>query len=121
MPAAPVPVYIGGHSEIALSRAARVGDGWIGNAYKPEEAEHYVGMLRDQLKAADRLDDPDFEIILALKAMPTPELHDHMAQRGVTGLLCAPWVMATVGRRPRRRHRGIRRRRSAVNCGSERI
>jgi probable F420-dependent oxidoreductase len=95
VPAAPVPIYIGGHSEIALSRAARVGNGWIGNAYKPEEAEHYLGLLRDQLKAADRLDDPDFEIVLALKAMPTPELHDHMAQQGVTGLLCAPWVMAT--------------------------
>ena len=32
---------------------------------------------------------------IALKAMPTPELHDHMASLGATGLLCAPWVMAS--------------------------
>lgn len=29
VPAAPVPVLIGGHSEAALRRAARVGDGWM--------------------------------------------------------------------------------------------
>lgn len=89
-----VPVYIGGHSEIALSRAARVGDGWIGNAYSVEEAEHYVGLLRDQLKAADRLDDPDFEVILGLMAMPSHELHERAAKMGITGLLCAPHVFA---------------------------
>jgi probable F420-dependent oxidoreductase len=94
VPPAPIPVYIGGHSETALSRAARIGDGWIGNAYSPEEAEHYLGLMRDQLKAADRLDDPGFELIIALKARPTLELHDQVAALGATGLLCAPWMMA---------------------------
>ncbi|MBA2608310.1 MAG: TIGR03619 family F420-dependent LLM class oxidoreductase [Actinobacteria bacterium] len=95
VPAAPVPIYIGGHSERALARAARIGDGWIGNAYSPDDAEHYLGLMRDQLKAADRLDDPDFEIIIALKARPSNELHDRVASLGVTGLLCAPWLMAS--------------------------
>lgn len=94
VPTAPIPIYIGGHSERALSRAARLGDGWIGNAYSPDDAEHYLGLMRDQLKAADRLDDPNFEVIIALKARPTPELHDHVASLGATGLLCAPWMMA---------------------------
>jgi probable F420-dependent oxidoreductase len=94
VPTERVPIYIGGHSDIALSRAARVGDGWIGNAYSPEEAEHYVGKLRDELKAADRLDDPDFEVILGLMAMPSDELHDRAAAMGITGLLCAPYVFA---------------------------
>ena len=95
VPKAPIPVYIGGHSPRALARAARLGDGWIGNAYTPEDADHYLGLMRDQLKAADRLDDPNFEIIIALQARPTPELHDHVASLGVTGLLCAPWMMAS--------------------------
>ena len=94
VPAQPVPIYIGGHSERALSRAARLGDGWIGNAYKPDEAEHYLGAMRAALESADRADDPNFEIIIALKARPTPELHDRVASLGVTGLLCAPWMMA---------------------------
>ena len=92
VPSSPVPIYIGGHSEFALRRAATRGDGWIGNAYMPDEAEHYVELMRDQLKAADRLDDPDFEIVIALKAMPSEELHDRFAKLGVTGLLCAPWM-----------------------------
>ena len=95
VPKAAIPVYIGGHSPRALARAARIGDGWIGNAYTPDEAEHYVGLMRDQLKAHDRLDDPDFEMIIALKARPTADLHDHVASLGVTGLLCAPWMMAS--------------------------
>ena len=37
-PADPIPIYIGGHSDAALRRAAQVGDGWIGNAYPLEEA-----------------------------------------------------------------------------------
>ncbi len=94
VPAAPVPVYIGGHSEIALSRAARIGDGWIGNAYSPDEAEVMLGRMRGHLEHVDRADDPSFESIIALKARPTPELHDRMASLGATGLLCAPWMMA---------------------------
>jgi probable F420-dependent oxidoreductase len=94
VPTERVPVYIGGHSDIALSRAARVGDGWIGNAYAPDEAEHYLGILRGHLKAADRLDDPDFEVILGLMAMPSHELHEKAAAMGITGLLCAPYVFA---------------------------
>ena len=27
-PSKPVPFYVGGHTEVALKRAARVGDGW---------------------------------------------------------------------------------------------
>jgi probable F420-dependent oxidoreductase len=96
VPKAPIPVYLGGHSDRALARAARIGDGWIGNAYDPDEAEVMVGRMRDQLRAADRLDDPKFEIIIALKARPSNELHDHVASLGVTGLLCAPWMMAST-------------------------
>jgi probable F420-dependent oxidoreductase len=92
VPPAPIPIYIGGHSEHALRRAAVRGDGWIGNAYFPDEAEHHVGAMRDALKAADRLDDPNFEIIIALKDFPSDELHDRFAKLGVTGLLCAPWM-----------------------------
>lgn len=96
VPAAPVPIYIGGHTARALSRAARIGDGWIGNAYSPDDAEHYLGLMRDQLKAADRFDDPNFESIIALKARPTHELHERVASLGATGLLCAPWMMAAT-------------------------
>jgi probable F420-dependent oxidoreductase len=94
VPEAPVPIYLGGHSERALSRAARIGDGWIGNAYTPDEADDVLARLRAHLASAGRADDPTFEVIIALKARPSDELHARFATAGVTGLLCAPWMMA---------------------------
>lgn len=94
VPAQPIPVYVGGDSAVAIRRAARLGDGWIGNAYRPEEAEAKVAEIRAALDAAGRAPDGGFEIILALKAMPDHDLHRQMADLGVTGLLCAPWALA---------------------------
>ncbi|HVT75705.1 MAG TPA: TIGR03619 family F420-dependent LLM class oxidoreductase, partial [Acidimicrobiales bacterium] len=93
VPRAPVPVYLGGHSDAALARAARVGDGWIGNAYTPDEAEQVVGRMRKHLDAAGRTGD-DFEIVIGLMARPSADLHARAEAMGVTGLLCAPWMMA---------------------------
>ena len=44
----PIPVLIGGHSEVALDRAARIGDGWIAANMS---AERFAG-LREQLVVA---------------------------------------------------------------------
>ncbi len=94
-PADPVPIYVGGHSDAALRRAARLGDGWIGNAYPWEQAAHYVGRLQGFLAEYGRADD-DFEIICGVLAMPEPELFQR-AQRelGITGMLCRPWALDT--------------------------
>jgi probable F420-dependent oxidoreductase len=42
VPAEPIPILIGGHSEAALRRAARVGDGWLHGGGDPE---HLPGLL----------------------------------------------------------------------------
>jgi probable F420-dependent oxidoreductase len=42
----PIPILIGGHSDIALERAGRVGDGWIAAQMSPERvAEHWPRVL----------------------------------------------------------------------------
>jgi probable F420-dependent oxidoreductase len=93
VPPAPVPVYIGGDSGPALRRAARVGDGWIGNAYDEAGAEQVLGRLHAELRAAGR--DPDgFEVVIALLAPPSAELYKRFEDKGVTGLVCAPWMVA---------------------------
>lgn len=90
-PTEPVPIWCGGHSRAALRRAARLCDGWVGNAYPIEECEHYVGLLRGELEAAGR--GPEgFEIILGVHAAPTREVCERLAAAGVTGLLCVPWM-----------------------------
>lgn len=95
-PPAPVPIWIGGHSDAALLRAAR-NDGWIGNAYAPAEAERHLERLREARRRAGTLDRDDFEIILGLAALPDLDLYRHMEDLGVTGLLCAPWIASRSG------------------------
>jgi probable F420-dependent oxidoreductase len=94
-PVEPVPIYVGGHSEAALRRAARLGDGWIGNAYPWDDAAEIVGRLRGYLAEYGR-DGDRFEIICGLLAMPEPELfHRAESELGITGMLCRPWALDT--------------------------
>jgi probable F420-dependent oxidoreductase len=47
----PIPILIGGHSDIALERAGRIGDGWIAAQMSPERVvEHWPRVL----EAAER-------------------------------------------------------------------
>jgi probable F420-dependent oxidoreductase len=95
-PPAPVPVWIGGDSDAALRRAAQSGDGWVGNAYEPADADAVLTRLRAALRDASR-DEDDFEVVLGVRTRLTPELVQRYADRGVTGLLCAPWMRAADG------------------------
>ena len=40
------PIWVGGRSNLALRRAARLGDGWIGNVSAPEQLSERVAALR---------------------------------------------------------------------------
>lgn len=97
-----VPIYVGGDTSVALQRAARLGDGWIGTLYRPDEAEAKVAELKGYLKAAGRGRD-DFEIVLSLLARDDVALFHRMEDIGVTGIIHAPWLLAqpTPGQAPR--------------------
>jgi probable F420-dependent oxidoreductase len=45
-PTRPIPVLIGGHSQAAIDRVARLGDGWIGSAMGPERLGTALETLR---------------------------------------------------------------------------
>lgn len=45
-PVGHLPIWIGGHAEVALRRAVTVGDGWHGAFVSPEDAEPLVRRLR---------------------------------------------------------------------------
>ena len=68
-PPGPVPIYVGGHTDAALRRAAKVADGWIGNAYPWDDAEKYIAKLKGYLHEYGRDGDP-FEIIIGLYDVP---------------------------------------------------
>lgn len=101
-PPAPVPIYIGGHTDAALKRAAQVGDGWIGNAYPWDECAHHIGRLKGFLRAEGRTDD-DFEIICGIYDLPSADLYRRAEEElGLTGTMCMPWAMGNVSKGDRR-------------------
>lgn len=42
----PIPILVGGHSDAALDRAARIGDGWIAAPMPPDRLRERLGVLR---------------------------------------------------------------------------
>jgi probable F420-dependent oxidoreductase len=94
-PQVPVPIHVGGHSDAALARAARLGDGWIGAAAELDELRDLLDRLRkardDAGDAAHRPGDAEF----AIKATPlvpaTAEAMAEVADLGVTEVITCPW------------------------------
>ena len=83
-PAQPVPILIGGHSEIALRRAARIGDGWMGVYYGVDELRGHrrapAGFRRES-GTADRAFEVQASIV---DRAPTPDVCARLAEAGVT-------------------------------------
>jgi probable F420-dependent oxidoreductase len=92
-PPAPVPVLIGGHSETALRRAARIGDGWMGVYYGLDDLIAIVERLQGYRREAGTVDRP-FEIQASLvDRPPTPEVCARLEEVGVTTLITSAWMM----------------------------
>ena len=52
VPAAPIPVLVGGHSDAALRRAARLGDGWMHGGGDPADLPRLLARLADLRRQA---------------------------------------------------------------------
>lgn len=98
VPTGQIPLHVGGNSPAAMRRAATLGDGWI-VASNPTPAD-FEPMLAEILKlraASPRAGEP-FEVIVALAAMPDVDLYRRFEDLGVTGMLCAPWLLRRYDR-----------------------
>ena len=75
----PIPILIGGHSDIALERAGRIGDGWIAAQMSPERvAEHWP---RVQEAAARNGRDPEsLQLFTSISGKVDIPLGDLLAQ-----------------------------------------
>lgn len=86
-----VPIWIGGHAEVALARAVRVGDGWHGAFLSPTQTDVCVRRLR--------VDRPEPEFVISMRTRWDPleddpdsilaEL-DHYREIGVTHFVPEP-------------------------------
>lgn len=98
-PKNPVPIMCGGETPVALRRAARLCDGWVGTAYTLEQARPYIEKLTALRREYGRADEP-FDIMLALLEPQTVDTYKRAEDMGVTQVMCAPWLGAPLADDP---------------------
>ncbi|MBS1846929.1 MAG: TIGR03619 family F420-dependent LLM class oxidoreductase [Actinobacteria bacterium] len=99
VPTRPVPIYVGGHSDAALGRAATRGDGWIGANVARDDIAELVTRLHRALDATGR--DPNgFEVKLTPLVRDTADAMGEVLDAGVTDIITVPWMYAGFGPQP---------------------
>ncbi|OBB27937.1 TIGR03619 family F420-dependent LLM class oxidoreductase [Mycolicibacterium elephantis] len=95
-PSKPVRFYVGGHTDVALKRAARVGDGWTSAMMTCAELAETIGKLKALLAEFGRQDEPfEFQAVCIDKF--DVDGHRELAEAGVTDNIVMPWVMEGLG------------------------
>jgi len=96
-PPAPVPILIGGLSDIAFRRAATIGDGWFGVYCTADELVEHCRTLDRAREEAGTTDRP-FEIIASPIVVPTAEMCERLETAGVTSIVTSSWMAQGVER-----------------------
>ena len=90
-PSKPVPFYVGGHTDVALKRAARIGDGWTSAMMTCDQLADTIGKLEVLRAEYGRADEPfEFQAVCIDKF--GVEGHRELAETGVTDYIVMPWV-----------------------------
>ena len=90
-PGRALPILIGGVSGVALRRAARLGDGWLGSGQTPEEAALITQKLSKLRAEAGRTNEP-FEIVAPLTTPPDADTFRRLEEHGVAGTVSYPFL-----------------------------
>ena len=101
-PTEPVPFYVGGHTEIALKRAARIGQGWTSAMMGYDDIVRTVRRLGELLEAdgrslADRGDGKPFAIQVVCLDRFGSKGFAELAEAGVTDIIVMPWMIEGKG------------------------
>ncbi|MEV8615259.1 TIGR03619 family F420-dependent LLM class oxidoreductase [Amycolatopsis sp. NPDC051373] len=91
-----VPFYIGGHTDIALRRAARVGDGWSSAMMTLDQLRDTIKRLKELLAERGREADP-FEFQAVCVDRFGLDGFREQAEVGVTDAITMPWVFEGLG------------------------
>jgi probable F420-dependent oxidoreductase len=95
-PSAPVPFYVGGHTDAALKRAVRIGDGWTSAMMTCDQIAETIAQLKKLLSEAGRADDPfEYQVVCIDKF--GVDGHRDLAEVGVTDWIGMPWVFEGLG------------------------
>jgi probable F420-dependent oxidoreductase len=86
-----IPIYVGGLSEAAMRRTARLADGWVSDMHSLEEFRQIVATLREYRKEYGREADP-LHVIGACTDAFDVDGYRRLEEVGVTHLQTMPWV-----------------------------
>ncbi|SNS69190.1 TIGR03619 family F420-dependent LLM class oxidoreductase [Rhodococcoides kyotonense] len=95
-PTKPVPFYVGGHTDVALRRAARVGDGWTSAMIKFDDLVSVIARLRALRVEYGKADEP-FEIQTVCIDRFGKDGFAELEEAGVTDIITVPWVFDGIG------------------------
>lgn len=90
-------IYVGGSSEIALRRTARIGDGYIGAGTAPEDVAGLLQRLEELRREYNR-DQQPFEAMLGITAAPDLGLYQNLQEDGLRSTVAPPFQYA-LGKR----------------------
>ncbi|GAA0962097.1 TIGR03619 family F420-dependent LLM class oxidoreductase [Actinocorallia libanotica] len=85
-PARPIPILVGGHSDRALRRAARLGDGWMHGGGDGEELDALLARLA-ALRAEEGTADRPFELHVISMDAYSPDGVKRLEDKGVTDVI----------------------------------
>ncbi|HEX2176601.1 MAG TPA: TIGR03619 family F420-dependent LLM class oxidoreductase [Nocardioidaceae bacterium] len=85
-PTEPVPILVGGHSDAALRRAARRGDGWMHAGGDAAELDRLLARLQELRREEGTADRP-FEIHVISMDAYDPDGIKRLADKGVTDVI----------------------------------
>ncbi|MGB7239674.1 MAG: TIGR03619 family F420-dependent LLM class oxidoreductase [Rhodococcus sp. (in: high G+C Gram-positive bacteria)] len=95
-PTKPVPFYVGGHTDVALRRAARVGDGWTSAMIKFDDLVSVIARLKELRTEYGKADEP-YEIQTVCIDRFGKVGYAELEEAGVTDIITVPWIFDGIG------------------------
>ncbi|GAA4724775.1 TIGR03619 family F420-dependent LLM class oxidoreductase [Phytohabitans rumicis] len=95
-PTAPVPIYVGGHTDAALRRAARTGDGWTSAMMRFDKLRATIARLAE-LRAEYGREATPFEVQAVCVDRFGLDGYRQQAEIGVTDAIVVPWLLYGAG------------------------
>jgi probable F420-dependent oxidoreductase len=89
-PSAPVPIWVGGISDPAMRRAARLADGWVSDLQTSAEIIDSIARIRTWREEYGREDLP-FEVMATPSDAFDIDAYRRLEDAGVTHILTMPW------------------------------
>jgi probable F420-dependent oxidoreductase len=88
-PPSPIPVWVGGISDLALRRAAR-NDGWLSDLQTSSEILECVNRVQGYRRELNR--DGAFDVMASAKDAADVDGYRRLGEGGVTHVLTMPWI-----------------------------